>query len=110
MYGADVHKRKLPLGFRDIKKQIIECIKTGKVQHEIREAEKNLYAHGDLSDEEVINIIKNCRGDNYEKRKHHISSLGDVHILKPKGKYDGYYIKFYFIEPDVWFISVHLDI
>ncbi len=46
------------LGFRDIKNQVIECIKDGRVQHEIREAEKNLYAKGDLSDEEVIDIIK----------------------------------------------------
>jgi len=77
-------------------------------QYEERDASKNLYAEGFLSNEDVVAIINSCRGNDYEKRKHHISSLGDVHILKPKGKYDGYYIKFYFIEPDVWFISVHL--
>jgi len=96
------------LGFNEIKKQAIQCILADNVQHEARESSKNLYASGYLSDEVVIKIIESCRGDCYEKNRHHFLNV-DVHILKPKGKYDGYYVKFYFIEPDVWFISVHLS-
>jgi hypothetical protein len=94
------------LGFKEIKDTVIKCIRSGFVQHEERDSDKNLYATGDLSSAEVIKIIEYCRGDWYQKSRHHFLDI-DVHVLKPKGKYDGYYIKFYFIEPDAWFISVH---
>lgn len=82
-------------------------IKNGSIQHEPREYEKNLYAQGEITDEDVIEIIKNSRGNQYWKSKHHFDKTIDVHIIKAIGKYDGYYVKFYFIEPDIWFISVH---
>jgi hypothetical protein len=31
----------------------------------------------------------------------------EVHTLKPTGKYDGWYIKFYFVADGSMFISVH---
>jgi hypothetical protein len=96
------------MGFNAIKEQAINCILLNNVQHEFRDSSKNLYANGDISDDEVVKIIQSCHGDCYEKQRHHFYNL-DIHILKPKGKYDGYYVKFYFLEPDVWFISVHLS-
>ncbi len=96
------------MGFNEVKQKAVQCILSNNVQHEIRECSKNLYATGELSDEEVIKIIQSCRGDCYEKQLHHLLAI-DVHIMKPKGKYDGLYVKFYFIEPDIWFISVHLS-
>ena len=82
------------MGFKEVKETVIQCIRCGCVQHEERESWKNLYASGDLSDEEVIKIIEYCRGDCYQRSRHHFFNV-DIHLLKPKGKYDGYYIKFY---------------
>lgn len=96
------------MSFNKVKQKVIKCILSNNVQHETRECSKNLYATGELSDEDVIKIIQSCQGDCYEKQRHHFLDV-DVHIMKPKGKYDGLYVKFYFIEPDAWFISVHLS-
>lgn len=76
------------MGFNEIKKLVIRCILLNNVQHETRESSKNIYATGEISNDEVIKIIRNCRGDCHEKRRHHFLNV-DVHILKPKGKYDG---------------------
>jgi hypothetical protein len=95
------------LGFKEEKARAIQKILEGKVYHVPREFDKNEYAQGLLSDEQVIAIIKSCKGDRYEMLPHHAIKSVAVHILKPAGKYDGYYVKFYFLEPDVCFISVH---
>jgi len=96
------------MGFNEIKQKVIKCIQMNLVQHETRTNSKNLYASGELSDEDVIDILKSCRGDCYEKQRHHFLDV-DIHIMKPKGRYDGLYVKFYLIEPDVWFVSVHFS-
>lgn len=95
------------MGFNEVKATAIQKIKEGKISHDPREFSKNEYAQCLLTDEQVIFMIKNCRGDRYEKRPHHKDKRIPVHILKPAGKYDGYYVKFYFLEPDVCFMSVH---
>lgn len=95
------------MGFKDVRAAAIRCIEEGYVRHVEREMEKNLYAIGDISSEEVIRMLKACSGDRYEASKHHSLSDVDVHIMKPRGRYEGWYVKFYFIEPDIFFISVH---
>jgi hypothetical protein len=95
------------LGFREVKALAIQKIREGKIEHVPREFDKNEYAQGLLSDDQVIAMIQSCRGDRYEVQPHHAIKSVPVHILKPLGKYDGYYVKFYFLEPDVWFLSVH---
>ena len=94
------------MGLNEIKQEVIKCIQMDLVQHETRTNSKNLYASGELSNEDMIEIIKSCRGDCYEKQRHHFLDI-DIYIMKLKGRYDGLYVKFYFIEPDVWFVSVH---
>jgi hypothetical protein len=94
------------LGFKEVKERAIQCIKSNHVRHVERDLGKNMFAAGDLSPEEMIQIIDFCRGDCYETNKHHLFNT-EVHILKPRGKYDGWYIKFFFVEPDILFISVH---
>lgn len=96
------------MGFKEVKRKAIECIKNDHVRHVARGVEKNLFASGELTSAEVINIIGSCQGDCYETDKHHFLDI-EVHILRPRGKYDGFYIKFFFVEPDILFISVHLS-
>jgi len=92
--------------FKEIRCKAIECIKNGHVRHIERDISKNMFAGGDFTPEEMISIIGACRGDCYSSAKHHFLEV-DVHILKPQGRYDGLYIKFFFIEPNILFISVH---
>lgn len=58
---------------------------------------------GDISPEQLITIIDRCNGTHHESSKHHEFEGVEVHILKR----DGWYIKFYFVDPDTVFISVH---
>lgn len=94
------------MGFKEVKERAIQCIKWDHVRHVVRDLDKNLFAAEALSAEEMVRIIGSCGGDCYEIDKHHFLKT-DVHILKPRGKYDGLYIKFFFVEPDILFISVH---
>ncbi len=94
------------MGFKDVKEQAIKCLKSGYVRHVERDLDKNLFAAGELSSEDMIAIISSCRGDCYQLDKHHFLNI-EVHILKPRGKHDGLYVKFFFVEPDILFISVH---
>ena len=94
------------MAFNEVKIKAIACIKDGRVRHVERDVDKNMFASGEFAPEDMIQIIGACRGDDYSTGRHHFLDA-DVHILKPKGKYDGLYIKFFFIEPDIMFISVH---
>jgi hypothetical protein len=98
------------MGFKDIKNQVIKCIKDGAYEHEPRKYDinvKNLYDIGQISDQEVIDLIQCCKGNQYETRLHHADISIEVHILKPVKEGNVWYIKFYFLEPNVVFISVH---
>lgn len=97
------------MGFKTIKRQIIECLQEGNVLHEERNNidVKNLLSTGVVSLDEVANIIGRSRGDNYTYSPHHCDVSIDVHIIKTKHSGTDWYIKWYFIEPDCVFISVH---
>jgi hypothetical protein len=96
----------LLLGFKEVKERAIECIKNGHVRHVARDLDKNMFAAGYFTPKEIVQIIGSCRGDCYQTDRHHLLQT-EVHILKPRGKHDGLYIKFFFVEPDILFISVH---
>ena len=98
--------QEISLGFKEIKERAIKCIKCGYVRHVERDLNKNLFAAGDFTSEDMIQIISSSRGDCYQVDKHHFLET-EVHIIKPRGKYGGLYLKFFFIEPDILFISVH---
>jgi hypothetical protein len=103
------------MGFKDIRQEAISAIEEGRIQHEARDEvdEKNLLLTGDVSAKQVIRLLRLCRGDQYTCSPHHLISNIEVHVFKPYGKLESqgekrhWYIKFYFLEPDVWFISVH---
>lgn len=95
------------MGLKDIRAKAIECLKSGQVQHDTDRSgkidEKNLLVTGQISTVEVIELLNQTKGTQFESDKHHVIKTIDVHIFKPKG----WYIKCYFIEPDIFFISVH---
>jgi hypothetical protein len=55
----------------------------------------------------VIELIRKTGGDAYQCCPHHQDATTDVHILRPWKSGCYWYVKFYFIEPDIIFISVH---
>lgn len=98
------------MGFREAKKQLLHCIDDGNIQHEVRDNidVKNLLFAGVISMDDVREAILRARGDDYNTSPHHLVKEIDVHVIKvQRGVLKDWYIKWYFIEPDAWFISVH---
>ena len=93
------------LGFKSVQGQVVEALLSGCFLHEARSQidVKNLLAMGEVSVEDVVKIIKRAKGTEHESSVHHLDASVTVHIIKSAG----WYIKFYFLEPDTWFISVH---
>lgn len=93
------------MGFREAKAALINALRSGDFQHEVRDSieVKNLLAVGQISAEDVIDIVARCKGTDYSCSKHHMLKSIDVHVIVK----NGWYIKYYIIHPDVWFISVH---
>jgi len=97
------------MAFREVKSKVIECLENGCVLHEERNNidVKNLLSTGAISINEVTTIIGRARGNSYACSSHHYDAKIDVHILKTTHSGQQWYIKWYFIEPDCVFISVH---
>ncbi|EKT4562690.1 hypothetical protein QEM42_003891 [Pseudomonas putida] len=92
-------------GFREAQRAVIAALESGEYQHVSRGDIdiKNLLATGEVSAREVVEVVRYCRGIHHASSPHHAVAAVEVHVLKR----DGWYIKFFFIEPDTWFISVH---
>ena len=99
------------MGFKKVKLRIVECLKGQRVHHDVSRLgninEKNLFLVGEISSEEVIDLLNRTKGHEYIKSQHHWDKSLEVHIFKPRKENVKWYIKCYFIEPNVWFISVH---
>lgn len=97
------------MSFKQVKHQIITCLKLGAYDHEFRKSidVKNLFQCGLISENEVLDLVMKTTGNQYETSPHHQAPSIDVHIFKPQKNRKKWYIKFYFIEPDAMFISVH---
>jgi|TARA_Y100000746_G_scaffold34706_1_gene26019 hypothetical protein len=95
--------------FKEIKKQALDCLKKGQVEHEQRDDinVKNLLAVGQVSLDDVANIIGRSSGNEYSHSPHHVVSGIEVNIIKTKRLGKEWYVKWYFIEPNTIFISVH---
>lgn len=93
------------MDFKEVRYYVIKALKEGTYQHEVRGhiEDKNALMTGDMSPEDLIRIIERCNGTHHERSPHHMVSTVEVHIFKR----DGWYIKFYFVDPDTMFISVH---
>jgi hypothetical protein len=97
------------MGFKDNKKKAVEYLRKGHIDHEARDNidKKNLLQVGSVSVEEVIDLINRTRGFQYQTDAHHLIRDITVHIFKPVKNKIQWYIKCYFIEPNLIFISVH---
>lgn len=103
------------MGFKEARQQAIRAIEEGRIQHEARAQidEKNLLLTGDVTPAQVVRMLLACRGTQHRCSPHHQDAGIDVHEFKPEAslvpgqRRRRWYIKLYFLEPDVWFISVH---
>ena len=103
------------MGFRDARHEAIKALEEGRVQHEARNEidEKNLLLTGDVTPQQAVLLLKACRGTEHSCSSHHHVKGIDVHVFRPvaslipRAVKVRWYIKLYFVEPDVWFISVH---
>lgn len=97
------------MGFKDAKRQLLECLTSGNILHEQRNDIdiKNLLATGQISVGDVSDIMGRVRGNCYESSPHHVVSDIEVHIVKTVYQGVHWYIKWYFVEPNSVFISVH---
>lgn len=65
---------------------------------------------GDVTEAEVIRLLRRTRGDEYSSSAHDWDAETTVHLFKPKVDGVRWYIKAYFLEPSedsAVFISVH---
>ncbi len=100
------------MGFNDVRARIILALGEGHFQHEERtQAEgKNLLATGDISAEEIIELLRRCRGNQHQTGRHHFDSTQVIHIFKYTSPSIRWYIKAYLADQDgvmAVFISVH---
>lgn len=93
------------IGFKEAKRKVIAALENGTYQHEARANinTKNLLQVGDVSPEQICAVLRNCQGQDHSSSAHHQVASIQVHVIKR----DGWYIKFYFVDPDTVFISVH---
>ena len=92
--------------FKNAKIYLIECLKNGNYLHAQRGGNicvKNKLLTGEISARELIEIIKKSNGSHHLCSPHHLDASINVHIIRTAG----WYVKFYFVDPDTWFISVH---
>lgn len=92
-------------GFREAKRRVLKALAEGTWQHEARNAidvKKGLLT-GAISAAEVRAIVARCNGTHHVASPHHADASIEVHVLKR----DRWYIKFYFLDEDTVFISVH---
>jgi hypothetical protein len=82
---------------------VLAALAAGSYLHEARNDVdiKNELATGEISASDVAALIKGSTGNDHLRSPHH--SDPSIHVISRKG----WYIKFYFVDPDTWFISVH---
>jgi hypothetical protein len=94
-----------PKGFKAVREAVLDSLATGLFQHEARDLidVKNLLATGEVSAEDVSLVIRRSSGRDYSCSPHHRFSRVDCHVIKARG----WYVKFYFLDAETMFISVH---
>ena len=72
------------MGFKAAKRQVISCLRSGLISHEIRDHidSKNLFATGVMSASQVEEIILRAGGNDYSSSPHHLMSQIEVHVIK----------------------------
>jgi hypothetical protein len=93
------------LGYKTAKKKVLAALVTNSFDHEPRNGidVKNLLAMGQISSAAVADLIAKSSGRDHSESPHHQVKSVVVHCVKVQG----WYIKFYFLDPRTTFISVH---
>ena len=95
------------MGFKDDKRRVISDLISGNFQHvprnRISADEKNKLQTGEVTAAFVANLLKQCRSTHWVSAPHHGDNRVTVHIVIVQG----WYIKFYYVNPTTIFISVH---
>ena len=97
------------MGFKQAKAQVIDCLLDGRIRHEERGDidVKNLLSTGDVTPEQVAGWISRAKGGDHTCSPHHFDKMIQVHTVTVRTTMGDWYIKWYFIEPNSVFISVH---
>jgi hypothetical protein len=68
------------MGFKDAQRDAIKAIEEGRIQHEARDEvdEKNLLLTGNVTPEQVVRLLKACRGTQHSSSPHHHVDTVDV--------------------------------
>lgn len=97
------------MGLKQARSAAIDALKEGRVQAVERRdlEEKNLLKTGKVTAEEVIELLKRTPGSRYRSFSHMDDSSVTIHVFEPSILGVDWHIKFYFLEPGCYFISVH---
>ena len=98
------------MGYRQAKRQVLQCLGEGSVEHELDRGEidiKNLLSTGGVTAKQVADAIGRSSGKEYKCSPHHFDEDIEVHIIRTQHSDRTWYIKWYFISPNIVFISVH---
>lgn len=98
------------MGYRQAKKRVLECLVSGRVEHELDRCEidvKNLLLTGVVTTAQVADAIGRSNGAEYKCSPHHFVDSINVHIIKTHYGDRNWYIKWYFVAPNAVFISIH---
>ncbi len=93
------------MGFKQAKEKVLQALASGAYQHEVRRniSEKNKLQTGEVTASFVASLVQRCTGHDHSCKPHHQCAELEVHVLRKAG----WYIKFYFVDPETVFISVH---
>jgi len=98
------------IGFRKARQRLCEALRNPRtIVHEPRtdQAKKNLLANGVVTCAEVLAVARAANGTDYKEDAHDQDASIVVHIIRRAHQGIDWYIKWYCIEPNVTFISVH---
>jgi hypothetical protein len=98
------------IGFRAARRRLCEALQDpSTIIHEERshQEEKNLIATGEVTPIDLLEVARAANGNDYQEAPHHQDASVVVHIIEREHQGVAWYIKWYCLEPNVVFISVH---
>ncbi len=94
------------MSFTEVKDKVTKALTAGMFSHEPLAGsidEKKKLVIGEMAPEFVASLIKHSTGEDYSRSPHHMAPAIEVHVIEK----NDWFVKFYFLEPDTVFISVH---
>ena len=84
------------IGFREARRRLCDALRN-----------PTTIVHEERSDQEEKNLLATANGNDYQETAHHQDASVVVHIIQHQHQGLPWYIKWYCLEPNVVFISVH---